>query len=107
MTARRWLGSGELAAPARYSFPRTPLPAATRRPRIPAAGGRSLARGTRLKLLCVADMHLGRFPARLHPDLLPLGVPVQHLTVTGGTITASGTGGPGTPPLDDLLRRDL
>lgn len=25
-----------------------------------------------MKLLCVADMHLGRFPARLHPDLLPL-----------------------------------
>lgn len=53
------------------------------------------------------DLALASTALTLDPDLLPLGVPVQHLTVTGGTITASGTGGPGTPPLDDLLRRDL
>ena len=41
------------------------------------------------------------------PDLLPLGVPVETLTVKGGTITAAGTGGPGTPPLDGLVRGDL
>ncbi|MFB9260264.1 DUF2993 domain-containing protein [Dietzia aerolata] len=40
------------------------------------------------------------------PDLLPLGVPVESLTIKGGTLTASGTGGPGTPPLDGLLRDD-
>ena len=41
------------------------------------------------------------------PDLLPLGVPVETLTVSGGTITAAGTGGPDTPPLDGLVRDDL
>ena len=41
------------------------------------------------------------------PDLLPLGVPVETLTVKGGTITAAGAGGPGTPPLDGLVRGDL
>ena len=41
------------------------------------------------------------------PDLLPLGVPVDTLTVKAGTLTASGTGGPGTPPLDGLVRGDL
>lgn len=41
------------------------------------------------------------------PDLLPLGVPVETLTVKGGTIIAAGTGGPGTPPLDGLVRGDL
>ncbi|GLB65313.1 hypothetical protein NCCP2495_31930 [Dietzia sp. NCCP-2495] len=53
------------------------------------------------------DLALASTALTLDPDLLPLGVPVQRLTVTSGTITASGTGGPGTPPLDDLLRRDL
>ena len=37
----------------------------------------------------------------------PLGVPVETLTVKGGTIIAAGTGGPGTPPLDGLVRGDL
>lgn len=41
------------------------------------------------------------------PDLLPLGVPVETLTVESGTLTAAGTGGPGTPPLDGLVRGDL
>ena len=43
----------------------------------------------------------------LAPDVLPLGVAVETLTVKGGTITATGTGGPATPPLDDLVRGDL
>lgn len=43
----------------------------------------------------------------LAPDVLPLGAAVETLTVKGGTITATGTGGPATPPLDDLVRGDL
>lgn len=53
------------------------------------------------------DLALRSTALTLDPDLLPLGVDVETLTVTSGTITAAGTGGPGTPPLDDLLRRDL
>lgn len=37
------------------------------------------------------------------PDLLPLGAAVDDLTVKGGTITATGTAGPGTTPLRDLV----
>lgn len=43
----------------------------------------------------------------LPPDLLPLGRPIETLTVRGGSITASGTGGPGTAPLNDLTTPDL
>lgn len=39
----------------------------------------------------------------LAPDVLPLGATVELLTVKGGTITATGTGAPGTA-LDDLAR---
>lgn len=40
----------------------------------------------------------------LDPDVLPLGIGVDTLTVRGGSITAAGDGGPGTAPLDDLAR---
>lgn len=53
------------------------------------------------------DLALRSTALTLAPDVLPLGVPVQTLTVKGGTITAAGTGGPGTPPLDGLVRGDL
>lgn len=43
----------------------------------------------------------------LPPDLLPLGIPVESLTIRSGAITASGTGGPGTAPLGDLTAPDL
>ncbi|UVE95300.1 DUF2993 domain-containing protein [Dietzia sp. B32] len=43
----------------------------------------------------------------LEPDVLPLGVAVESLDVRGGTITATGRGGPGTAPLGGLARPDL
>lgn len=53
------------------------------------------------------DLAMRSAALTLAPDVLPLGVPVETLTVKGGTITAAGTGGPGTPPLDGLARGDL
>lgn len=53
------------------------------------------------------DLALRATALTLEPDVLPLGVPVSTLTVKHGTISAAGTGGPGTPPLDGLARRDL
>ena len=52
------------------------------------------------------DLALRRTALTLDPDVLPLGVSVDTLTVRGGGITATGTGGPGTAPLDDLARAD-
>lgn len=46
---------------------------------------------------------LRRTALTLEPDVLPLGAPVETLTVEGGTITAAGTAAPGTA-LDDLTR---
>lgn len=46
---------------------------------------------------------LRRTGLTLEPDVLPLGVAVETLTVEGGTITAAGTGAPGTV-LDGLAR---
>lgn len=43
----------------------------------------------------------------LAPDVLPLGLSVDSLTARGGTLTASGDGGPRTAPLGDLVRPDL
>ncbi len=51
------------------------------------------------------DLAMRSTALTLAPDVLPLGVPVQSLTVKGGTITASGEGRPGTP-LDGLARPD-
>lgn len=42
----------------------------------------------------------------LPADLLPLGLPVETLTVRGGSLTATGSGGPGTAPLGALARPD-
>lgn len=53
------------------------------------------------------ELALRRTALTLDPHVLPLGVEVQTLTVTGGTITAAGDGGPGTAPLDGLARPDL
>ncbi|MGN0111384.1 MAG: LmeA family phospholipid-binding protein [Cellulosimicrobium funkei] len=53
------------------------------------------------------DLALRATALTLEPDVLPLGVPVSTLTVKHGTISAVGTGGPGTPPLDGVARRDL
>lgn len=47
---------------------------------------------------------LARTALTLEPDVLPLGLAVESLTVRGGTVSATGTGGPGTAPLDDLAR---
>ncbi|MFN3600480.1 MAG: DUF2993 domain-containing protein, partial [Dietzia sp.] len=52
------------------------------------------------------DLALRRTALTLSPDVLPLGVAVETLTVRGGTLTAGGTGGPGTAPLGDLARPD-
>lgn len=49
---------------------------------------------------------LRRTALTFSPDVLPLGIAVETLTVRGGTITAGGTGGPGTTPLGDLARPD-
>lgn len=46
---------------------------------------------------------LRRTALTLEPDVLPLGAPVETLTVEGGTVTAAGTAAPGTA-LDDLTR---
>lgn len=53
------------------------------------------------------DLAMERTALTLPPDLLPLGLPTGSLTVRGGSITASGTGGPGTAPLDDLTASAL
>lgn len=50
-----------------------------------------------------ATLALRRTALTLEPDVLPLGAPVETLTVEGGTITAAGTAAPGTA-LDDLAR---
>jgi hypothetical protein len=42
----------------------------------------------------------------LEADVLPLGLTVESLTARGGTLIASGTGGPVTAPLADLARPD-
>ncbi|PAY22069.1 hypothetical protein CEY15_15415 [Dietzia natronolimnaea] len=52
------------------------------------------------------DLALRRTALTLSPELLPLGVAVETLTVRGGTITAGGTGAPGTTPLGGLARPD-
>lgn len=52
------------------------------------------------------DLALARTALTLEPDVLPLGLAVESLIVRGGTITATGTGGPGTAPLDGLARPD-
>ncbi|WP_216694293.1 LmeA family phospholipid-binding protein [Dietzia psychralcaliphila] len=52
------------------------------------------------------DLALRRSALSLSPDVLPLGVAVETLTVRGGTLTARGTGGPGTAPLGELARPD-
>lgn len=52
------------------------------------------------------DLALARTALTLPPDVLPLGLAVETLTVRGGTIAATGTGGPGTAPLDGLARAD-
>ncbi|MFN3338630.1 MAG: DUF2993 domain-containing protein [Dietzia sp.] len=52
------------------------------------------------------DLALRRTALTLSPDVLPLGVEVETLTVRGGTLTARGTGGPGIAPLGDLARPD-
>ena len=54
-----------------------------------------------------AELTLRRTALTLAPDVLPLGVAVDTLTVKGGTITATGDGGPGTAPLNGLARSDL
>lgn len=53
------------------------------------------------------ELALRRTALTLEPDVLPLGVAVETLSITGGTITAAGEGGPGTAPLDGLARTDL
>lgn len=50
------------------------------------------------------ELALRRTALTLDPDLLPLGVDVDTLTVRGGTITAAGEADPGTSPLDHLAR---
>ena len=52
------------------------------------------------------QLALRRTALTLDPDVLPLGAAVATLTVRGGSITATGIGGPGTAPLDDLARTD-
>ena len=47
---------------------------------------------------------LRRTALTLPPDVLPLGLAVETLTVRGGTLTVGGTGRPGTAPLGDLAR---
>lgn len=51
-----------------------------------------------------ADLALAHTALTLPPDLLPLGVDVETLTIRGGTLSATGTTGPGSTPLDDLVR---
>ena len=53
------------------------------------------------------ELALRRTALTLEPDVLPLGVAVETLSVAGGTITATGDGGPGTAPLDGLARPGL
>ena len=53
------------------------------------------------------DLAMRRTALTLAPDVLPLGLAVESFTVRGGTLTASGSGGPGTAPLGDLARPDL
>lgn len=53
------------------------------------------------------ELAMRRTALTLQPDVLPLGLPVEALSVTGGTIAASGDGGPGTAPLGGLARPDL
>ncbi|HMT48890.1 MAG TPA: DUF2993 domain-containing protein [Dietzia sp.] len=52
------------------------------------------------------ELAMRRTALTLAPDVLPLGLTVEPLTVRGGTLTASGTGGPGTAPLGTLVRPD-
>lgn len=52
------------------------------------------------------DLAVRRTALTLSPDVLPLGIAVETLTVRGGTITAGGTAGPGATPLGDLARPD-
>ena len=49
-----------------------------------------------------AGLALSRTALTLAADVLPLGLEVETFTVRGGTLTASGRGGPGTAPLDGL-----
>lgn len=65
------------------------------------------ARGAHLVPDDPDDPRLRRLALTLAPDLLPLGVPVTTLSVTGGTVTASGTGGAATAPLDGLAAPGL
>ena len=53
------------------------------------------------------DLALRRTALTLAPDVLPLGLAVDSLTARGGTLTASGDGGPRTAPLGGLARPDL
>lgn len=57
----------------------------------------------------IADQDVGlamdRTALTLPPNLLPLGLPVETLTVRGGTVTASGAG-TSTAPLGTLVRTD-
>lgn len=53
------------------------------------------------------ELAMERTALTLPPDLLPLGLPVESLTIRGGSITARGTGGPGTAPLGNLTAPDL
>lgn len=52
------------------------------------------------------ELALRRTALTLDPDVLPLGIEVDTLTVRGGGITATGNAGPGAAPLDDLARPD-
>lgn len=53
-----------------------------------------------------AGLALSRTALTLAADVLPLGLPVETFTVRGGTLTASGRGGPGTAPLGELAHPD-
>lgn len=66
-------------------------------PVAPATGPAGFPDGDR-------DPALHRAALTLEPDVLPLGVAVGTLTVSGSTITAAGDGGPGTAPLGGLAR---
>lgn len=69
-------------------------------PAAPATGPGGVAEQDRA-------LAMNRTALTLPPDLLPLGRPIESLTIRGGAITASGTGGPGTAPLEELTAPDL